>query len=67
MFKLKIILRKKLFSGWLEWGPLSACSVTCDYGVQARLRNCSTGNNVDCTGGKNYDLRVCNAGTCGSM
>ena len=52
-----------MVSDWLEWGPQVECSSTCDVGVAARYRNCSTGTNDDCVGNR-YKLETCANAPC---
>ncbi|XP_053380407.1 aggrecan core protein-like [Mercenaria mercenaria] len=47
---------------WSSWF-YGSCSVSCGTGTTHRMRTCSTGNLVDCTG-KDFETVSCNTGPC---
>lgn len=50
---------------WLEWGPWSACSVTCNTGSQQRQRRCSSSVHgwAECKG-PHQESRECSNPSC---
>ncbi|XP_053380403.1 uncharacterized protein LOC123559120 isoform X2 [Mercenaria mercenaria] len=48
--------------GWSSWFYAS-CSVSCGTGTTHRVRTCSTGHSVDCTG-MDFESVACDAGPC---
>jgi len=50
--------------GWTEWTEWSRCSLSCDGGIQQRVRRCQNGRGF--CDGDSTNLRLCNIFTCTS-
>ncbi|XP_048584029.1 A disintegrin and metalloproteinase with thrombospondin motifs 7 [Nematostella vectensis] len=53
---------------WSDWGEYSACTVTCGFGVQHRVRTCTNPSpqfgGKDCVGTHKGEWRICKKQTC---
>ena len=49
---------------WSDWSSWGKCSVTCNDGIQSRVRYCQNGN--DCPG-SSTDQKVCSQQSCGAL
>lgn len=59
-----------LHHSWEPWALWSPCSVTCDFGISLRKRNCSSGDSktgfTDCVGDAS-EYRLCNEALCDGL
>jgi hypothetical protein len=54
---------------WLDWGPWSGCSASCDGGLRSRSRDLNITSSVDqyWQGGEFTQVQICGRSACSGM